>query len=591
MSQFYHGLRRALDVGRAIVFDELQRHKRDMGESARHGRIIGTNGGGSDPVKRHLSRLRWAIMLPALILLLGAGLNTPSRASVSATMATPSSDCLGPVAGQSIYDCAHVLTPAEIATLEKDAAAVVQAGAPTVVYLQARNANADQTLQDAIDLMNRWNVESRAGAHDGFVMFFNLQPGNLRHGQVALYAGEKYHKGNLPTAELTRIRTDVMTPLLANDETAQGIAAGLPMVAHDLRYGPPPPPAYQVVAGTIARIPFNLLAALFAGLVGFLYLRLRRQPPVSSQISDIGMGALTVPGELAPAMAGALLKGRVSDAHMEATILDFARRGLLAFAPEGAKKVRLELLGISENGKDGKDGKDLTGYELDLWNALSAHADSHADSQYHVVFGDALTDVRKSWGPAKYELRRELIERGWYDPLGASARRRRLYIAGGVGMAGVALSVLLILLSREGWAAIALTLFLAAGTLAFIWGYMVPDTTVEGEIAAAQWRGYAASVSDRAYEPNLDTDLPYIVALGLTGKLAPRLKAVSERGYSPSWFRAGEGREGEMRPATGFYPYWMVFHTSMAPASSGSATGGYSGGGAASGGGGSAGSF
>lgn len=535
-------------------------------------------------MRRPLSPIHWAVLLPSLILLFGVGLLAPSpasAASASATAATQASDCLGPVAGQYIYDCAHLLTPAEIATLEQDASTVVKAGAPTIVYLQARNANAEQTLQDAIDLMNRWNVESHAGAHDGFVMFFNLQPGNLRHGQVALYSGAKFNTGNLPTAELTRIRTDVMTPLLANNETAQGIAAGLQMVAHDLRYGPPPPPAYQVVARNLTRIPFNLLAALFAGLIGILVLRLRRQPPVSSQITDLGMGAMgaqTAPGELAPAMAGALLKGRISDAHMEATILDFARRGLLAIAPDGAKTVRLELLG---------DGQDLTGYERALWNALA----EHADRQDHAVAGEDLTAVRKNWGAAKDELRRELIERGWYDPLGASARRRPLYIAGAVGIVGVALSVVLILLSQEGWGAIGLTLFLAAGTLAFVWGYRVPDTTVEGEIAAAQWRGYAASVSDRAYEPNLDTDLPYIVALGLAGKLAPRLKAASERGYSPAWFRSGVGREGEMARATAFYPYWIVFHSSMAPASSGSATGGYSGGGAASGGGGSAGSF
>src|SRR5260221_636968 len=84
-------------------------------------------------------------------------------------------------------------------------------------------------------LMKRWKVESQPGARDGFVMFFDLQSGNLRHGQVALYAGEKHAQhGNLPLTELTRIRTDVMTPLLANEETAEGIAAGLQMVASDL---------------------------------------------------------------------------------------------------------------------------------------------------------------------------------------------------------------------------------------------------------------------------------------------------------------------------------------------------------------------
>jgi hypothetical protein len=156
----------------------------------------------------------------------------------------------------------------------------------------------------------------------------------------------------------------------------------------------------------------------------------------------------------------------------------------------------------------------------------------------------------------------------------------------------------LIGVSQEAWALIGLVIFLAASVTAFIWGYSVPNTTVEGEIAAASWRGYRASVADKAYEPNLDTDLPYIVGMGLLGKLSSRLKAASERGYSPSWFHAGSasgtgGGGNQYISSMGFYPYWLVFHSSMAPVSSGggSASGGFSGGGAAGGGGGSAGSF
>src|SRR5579884_3488745 len=203
-----------------------------------------------------VTRSSMSLLIPlagllALALSLGLAALAPATASAAAR-----DGCAGPVPGQHIYDCAHLLTPGEVAYLETQAAAVEQAGAPTVVYLQARDATADQALQDAIDLMNRWNVESRPGAHDGFVMFFDLQPGNLRHGQVALYAGKKHAQGNLPLDELTRIRTDVMTPLLTDGQTADGIAAGLQQVAHDLRYGPPPPPAYRAAAASFGRIPF-----------------------------------------------------------------------------------------------------------------------------------------------------------------------------------------------------------------------------------------------------------------------------------------------------------------------------------------------
>ena len=535
----------------------------------------------------HRWRAGWTFVLLPVLLLLAVSLSAAIPTRVSAA---PTADCAGPIAGSHVYDCANLLTTAEIANLETQAAAVERAGAPTVVYLQVRDATAEQTLRDAIDLMNRWNVESRPGAHDGFVMLFDLRPGDLRHGQVALYAGEKhYQHGNLPQAELDRIRTDVMTPLLRNEQTAAGIAAGLQMVAHDLQYGPPPPPAYRVAAAAIGRIPFNVLAALFAIAAALLLVRVRRQPPMSSAASEAGLGplaslaSLAAPGELPPAEAGALIKGRIADAQIEATILDFARRGLLVLESAGDAKARIRLIG---------EGKGLIGYERDVWNELA----TQADDGRRTISSDDLAAVRAGWGEAKTHLRRELIERGWYDPEAAAARRRPLYIAGALAIIGTAAAVLLIILSQEGWAAIGLVLFLVASVGAFVWGYQVPDTTVEGEIAAAPWRGYRESVMDRAYEPKLDTDLPYIVALDIVGKLAPRLKAASERGYSPSWFRAGRDSgaragEGRMAPAIGFYPYWIAFHSAVTPASHGSASGGYSDAGAAGGGGGSSGGF
>lgn len=116
--------------------------------------------------------------------------------------AAENNDCHSPVAGKHIYDCTGLLTGAEIENLNAHALAVEQAGAPTVVYLQARDATRDETEQDAIDLMNRWDVQSQSGAHDGFVMFLNLKPSDLRHGQVFLYAGQQHANGSLPPDEL-----------------------------------------------------------------------------------------------------------------------------------------------------------------------------------------------------------------------------------------------------------------------------------------------------------------------------------------------------------------------------------------------------
>jgi uncharacterized membrane protein YgcG len=520
----------------------------------------------------------WVAALAPVMFTLAASLSLGTGASVAA--AAPHTACTGPVVGQHIYDCAHLLTPTEVSTLESDAAAVDRAGAPTVVYLQVRTATAEQTLQDAIDLMNRWNVESRPNAHDGFVMFFNLEPGNLRHGKVALYAGEKhYQHGNLPQSELDRIRQDVVTPLLQDGQTAAGIAAGLQMVAHDLIYGPPPPPRSQVISAFIGRIPFNILALLFGGLVALLYARVRRAPPLSTAGEGVSLDPVNPPSNLSPAMAGALIQGRVNDSQVESTVLDFAQRGLLVIEPVDKNKVQMRLLG---------DGNHLTEYERAVWKGL----DAQASGDGRMLTSTDLAQIRKQWSWPKSLLRRDLIEKGWYDPASAARRRAPLYIAGALGLAVAAAAILLLVLSKEAWTAIGMIVFAAASITAVALGYSVTDTTVEGDIAAAPWRGYRDSVADRAYQPNMETDLPYIVALGLLGKLAPRLKAASEHGYSPSWFQSNaEGENGRTTTPVMFYPYWIAFHSSMAPASSGSASGGYSGGGAAGGGGGSAGSF
>src|SRR5437588_9377823 len=86
----------------------------------------------------------WAVALLPLILLLALALGSPRHAGASAEQV----GCAGPVAGQHIYDCAHLLSSDEISMLEARAAAVDSAGAPTIVYLQARNATPQQALQD-----------------------------------------------------------------------------------------------------------------------------------------------------------------------------------------------------------------------------------------------------------------------------------------------------------------------------------------------------------------------------------------------------------------------------------------------------------
>ncbi len=244
-----------------------------------------------------------------------------------------------PTPGQHIYDTTGLLTADEIAMLEQHASAVEAAGAPCVVYLQAKNATQDQAYQDAADLMNRWDIESTPGAHDGFVMLLDLQPGNLQHGTVQLFAGKKWYDSSLPQAETQRIYSDVMLPSLKAGDIAQGIADGLDAVAHDLRYGPPKPSAVQQAFQSFGRVPFNLLAALYVlVLLAFALRAARSEPPQSTSEPRA-----TPPNDLAPAFVGALLHGKIADAQIEGTVLDFARRGMVTFTSNDDDEVSIQL--------------------------------------------------------------------------------------------------------------------------------------------------------------------------------------------------------------------------------------------------------
>ncbi len=141
------------------------------------------------------------------------------------------------------------------------------------------------------------------------------------------------------------------------------------------------------------------------------------------------------PDDLAPALVGALLKkGRISDAQIEATILDFARRGMLVMEPVSKSVVQMRLLG---------DGKDLTGYEKTIseWTGRGGPTmnSTHSPMMTLPRYVRGGVSQRPSCSVTS-------VERGWYDPAAASARRRPLYIAGAIGV--VAAAVALVLIAR-----------------------------------------------------------------------------------------------------------------------------------------------
>jgi uncharacterized protein (TIGR04222 family) len=466
-----------------------------------------------------------------------------------------------PPRGQRVYDRAGILTPAEISDIEAHAAAVEREGAPTVVYLQARDASRDETIQDGRDLMQAWKVESPSGARDGVVIFLNLQQDNKRHGEAAIIAGQKWNdKGVLTTHENQRIYDDVVAPLLKDEKTAAGIAAGLDAIAHDLQVGPPPPSAVQRIADFLAGWPLVTLAGLLILALIVLIVRSprRKKPPTSPEGAQ-----LDPPDDLAPALAGALTAGRVLDSQIDATLLDFARRGVIAMEPDEDDTLSIRIL---------RREPDLSGYEQRLFAAITEIAGSDG-----VIPVRDVLKLRLEYNPTREALRDELVARGWFtrEVVTHPTRLRELGLLRWLATIAIVVAVVTFVVAAIAQSmlttGLSIVLFVVALT-SYGFAASSPDTTQAGEMAALPWRAYRANLKTQAKQraaplimPEwLDRQIPLVIALGLVQAFNPLLKAASAAGYAPAWLGWPANDEG-----AAFFPYWATFHASGASSGGG----------------------
>lgn len=474
---------------------------------------------------------------------------------------------------QHVYDRAAVLTSDEVASIETRIAKLASAGAPTIVYLRANDADTSQTIQDAKDLMSQWNIESSPGAKDGLVIFLNLKPGNLHHGQGAIYAGaHHFNGGNLPQYELDRIYNDVMLPLLKDGNIVAGINAGLDAAEQNLLNGAPPQPQPSAIAqvlGTVMRIPAAIVALVYLIFVASLLRRVSRARPA---IPAPGIMHTTPPEALPPAIAGALYTRKISDDAIAATVLDLAGRGAIAIETTSKSKVNLRLLDSS---------RVQNVYEAALWQTLAQHADTSQVLEYKQIAA-----TRRSWEPVREALRAEMIARGWFDPA-ARAFQRPLVIAGVVGLVLLILSFIASVIAQELWGILPSMIFLLMLLIAFSVASTLPETSAAGESQAGPWHDFARGLKttrrDQSFPIDLDTVLPYALAMGTISALDKRMKAAGKAGFIPTWLSLTQHNDN-----FNFYPYWGWFYGSASATGASHSDGSA---GASAGGGGAGGGF
>ena len=478
-------------------------------------------------------------------------------------------------AGRHVYDETGSLTPVQVADLERRTAAVRAAGADVVVWVRALDADTEETFDQVEELQQTWVRRTGADQDTAAAVLVNRNPDDPTDARAGVFVGRALAEGGVPEGEQRAIVEDALVPPLREGDVAGGLGAALDRLGSSILNGPPVS-AFDAFAASAARswLPWTALSAAAAGLAGALLLRGRRSRPAPGRTPE---PTTRRPGDLPPALAGALVTGGPAAGTVPAVVLDLAGRGAVAIEPESeggwasSPTVRLRLV-------DGDLVRDDV--ERALWDRLAARADGG------VVGSSALTAVAGSPGPVHEAVRAALRERGWLDPR-APGVQLGLTAIGAVALLGAIAAAVLAgagggpALAWAGVAALVVVAVLAFGFLA-----VHPTLTGKGREAAAPWTAYRDGLQraggDERTPLDLDTALPDAVAMGVGDVLGDRTAAAAGAGVPLRAFRTGA--DGSAHLAT--FPWWIAFTSSTTATSSTSTVSGAG----AGGGGGAAGS-
>jgi hypothetical protein len=371
--------------------------------------------------------------------------------------------------------------------------------------------------------------------------------------------------------------------------TAVGIPSGAPLtVAVPFPVGSliASPPAWQARAASIqAAMPGFLTAAGLMLVAGFAWLgalwRRGRRPDTA--VGPISARASTLPGDLPPALAGALTtsSGQPNAMHALGTLFDLAQRGILTIEESTEKRwyrsreFVLRLLDPTPRALRPHE-------EALLALAFTDKAGPTTVSNMSEV-GNRLTTRLKQFSEP---LTEELTRAGLIDLQRKATAQRFLVIGVMLLILMLPLGALALLLLKQygGWPFVLVAAVFLLSMTAFIMAGTYSPLSDEGAREAVRWQGFSAYLKDvtKGREPAWDLSLferylPYAAAFGLAEGWA---KAFQKRGGAeiPAWFRAVAGSDDGSFAA-------FVAMTSSAHTAGSTGAGGAGGGGAGGGGG------
>jgi uncharacterized membrane protein YgcG len=242
-----------------------------------------------------------------------------------------------------------------------------------------------------------------------------------------------------------------------------------------------------------------------------------------------------------PGMAGALVDQKVEMRHILATLVDLARRGIIAIEEVGAgeKDFVIRFTGGASVAKENREieehlghkaSTEVNSYERELLNALLEGKPVRRLSELKDKFYTSIPRIKAS-------LRNALVKAGWARrPLEGDSP---LFIGPfviGVTLMGMGFMSYILL----GVGALGLGLFILALIRGFKWSYW----TQAGAERAARWQAFARwlkalhEINPTESKAQLEAYLPYAIAFGIEKEFLARWLAIAPDTPPPSWYRS-----------------------------------------------------
>lgn len=476
--------------------------------------------------------------------------------------------------GVRVYDeTGSSLTPAQAGDLQGRLDALRGTGADAVVLVRALDASSDDTFDQVEALQQAWAARTGADRDTAVAILVNRNPDDPQDARAGIFVGRTYEDGNVPRDEQEAIVEDALIPPLRDGDVHASLVAGVERLSDSIRFGPPVSASEQWSADASRNwLPTAATVAALAALAGAYGLFRGRRTTDRSP----GKPTTRRPGDLPPAVVGALVAGGAPASPTPAILLDLATRGAIDIEPEsdggpfGSPTVRVRLRDESLLRDD---------VDRAVWTGLADRADGD------VVDGKALTKVVGEPSAVRTALRARLAAEGWLDE---AAGVPRAWIAGIAVLAWILLLAGFIVgaIGEAPWPVwVALGGLAVAALVATVLAVVYPSLSVRGQDAALPWIAYRdglrAATKDEHAALDLDAVLADAVALDLAAGLKDRMESAAASGQVVRAFRA----PGDPAQLAGF-PWWIAFTGTTTTFGGGTTVSG----GGAGGGGGAAGS-